>query len=116
MYEIYRTSKIGKSLLYIVDEMVKNGTITPDQGRAILEKFDSVVPRFLEKSNNSLGFKGKILTYNFVEGVWKFLCKEMTLSVNNVYTSVPYMRIVACDADTSGESSRRRRKQNKWKI
>ncbi|KAL6121565.1 TFIIA g subfamily [Nucleospora cyclopteri] len=110
MYEIYRTTIIGRSLSEVVDDMIKSGAITPEHGRTILHKFDSVVPKLLEKVTNTLGFKGKILSYNFVDGVWKFLCKDFMMSINNAYFNIPYTRIVACDADTTGENSRRRKK------
>ena len=111
MYEFYRTTLVGRALVEIVDEKVKTNTITVEQANMILEKFDSVIPRAFDRVSNTIGFKGKIVSYNFVDGVWKFLCKDLMLSINNTYYTLPYSRIVACDADTTADGGRKRRRQ-----
>lgn len=113
MYELYRTSILGRALLETVDAKVRANVITVEQANAILEKFDTVIPRIFEKTSNTIGFKGKIVSYNFVDGVWKFLCKDLMVSINNTYYTLPYSRIVACDADTSADGGRRKRKNAK---
>ncbi|OQS53900.1 TFIIA-S [Ecytonucleospora hepatopenaei] len=110
MYEFYRSTIVGRALLETVDEKVKTNAITVEQANVILEKFDKVIPRVFEKVSNTIGFKGKALTYNNVDGVWKFLCKNLLVSINNSYYTLPYSRIVACDADMSAEGGRRKRK------
>lgn len=110
MYEFYRTTIVGRALLDSIDEKIKNNLLTAEQGNMIAQKFDQVVGRVFERATNTIGFRGKIVSYNFVDGVWKFLCKDLMLSVNNTYFNVPYIRIVACDADTSADGGRRKRK------
>ena len=112
MYEFYRTSLIGRSLLETIDSKIRDNIITPAQAQFILAKFDETIPSVFNASvNNNLSFKGSILSYNFVDGVWKFVTKDFVMSINNKFFRTDYMKIVACDADTSLENGRRRRRK-----
>ncbi|KAI5170481.1 transcription initiation factor TFIIA small subunit [Pancytospora epiphaga] len=112
MYEFYRTSLIGRSLLETIDSKIKENIITPEQAQFILSKFDETIPQVFNASvNNSLNFKGNILSYNFVDGVWKFVTKDFVMSINNKYFRSDYVKIVACDADTSMDGGRKRRRK-----
>ncbi|ORD94842.1 TFIIA g sub [Enterospora canceri] len=113
MYELYRTTVVGRAMMDSIDEKVRNNVLTPEQGILIAQKFDEIIPRIFERVTNTIGFKGKIVSYNFVDGVWKFLCKDLMLNVNNTYYNIPYTRIVACDADTSADGGRRKRRIGK---
>ena len=112
MYEFYRTSVIGRALLDTIDKKVRDNAITPAQAQFILYKFDEAMTAVFNSSvSGNLNFKGTILSYNFVDGVWKFLAKDFVMTINNKFYRAEYMKIVACDADTSIESGRRRRKK-----
>lgn len=110
LYEFYRSTIIGRALLDTIDEKVRANVITPEQGIQIAQKFDEIIPRIFDRITNTIGFKGKIVSYNFVDGVWKFLCKDLIVSINNTYYNIPYIKIVACDADTNVEIGRKKRK------
>lgn len=112
MYEFYRTTIIGRSLMETIDRKVKNNIITKDQAQFILLKFDEAVPHVFACSvTTNFSFKASILSYNFVDGVWKFLTKDFAMTINNKYYRRDYLKIVACDADTSVDGGRRRRKR-----
>lgn len=112
MYEFYRTSLIGRSLLETIDSKIRENVITPAQAQFILSKFDETIPKIFNTSvNSNLSFKGNILSYNFVDGVWKFVTKDFVMSINNKFFRANYVKIVACDADTSLDNGRRRRRK-----
>lgn len=112
MYEFYRQSMVGKALMEIIDEKVGNNTLTPTQAKYILERFDLSIPVVFNKSvTSSMSFKGNISSYNYVDGVWKFLTKDFVMSLNNEYFRSDFVKIVACDADTNVDAGRRRRKR-----
>lgn len=112
MYEFYRQSIVGKALLETIDEKVSTNALTPTQAKYILEKFDLSIPTVFSKSvTNSMSFKGNISSYNYVDGVWKFLTKDFVMSLNNEYFRSDFVKIVACDADTNVDAGRRRRKK-----
>ncbi|KAF5139988.1 transcription initiation factor gamma subunit [Vairimorpha ceranae] len=113
MYEFYRQSVIGRALVDIIDEKVRQNLLTPKQAKFILEKFDESIPIVFNRSvTGTLSFKGKICSYNHVEGVWKFIAKNFCMYVNNEYYKTNLIKIVACDADTNAEVTRRRKKKN----
>lgn len=112
MYEFYRQSVVGKALVEVIDDMVKSNTLTPAQAKYILEKFDSSIPIVFNRSvTNSMNFRADISSYNYVDGVWKFLTKDFIMSLNNEYFKSDFVKIVACDADTNADVGRRRRKK-----
>lgn len=112
MYELYRTSLIGRALLKTIDAKIRDNSMTPSQGQFILRKFDETIPKVFNSSvNSNLNFKGNILSYNFVNGVWKFVTKDFVMSINNKFYRADYMKIVACDADTSLDNGRRRKRK-----
>ncbi|EQB59982.1 transcription initiation factor gamma subunit [Vairimorpha apis BRL 01] len=113
MYEFYRQSVIGRALVDTIDDKVKTGQLTPKQAKFILEKFDESIPEvFTRFVTGNMSFKGKISSYNHVEGVWKFVANNFCMYVNNEYFKIDTLKIVACDIDTNAEVSRRRKKKN----
>lgn len=114
MYEIYRTSLIGRALVETIDDYIEAKRITPAQAQHILSRFDeSIAAVFRATVTNNVSFKGNILSYNFVDGVWKFVTKDFVMSINNKHFRAPHIKIVACDdAETNVDVGRRRSKKN----
>lgn len=114
MYEIYRTSLIGRALVDTIDAHVEAKRISPTQAQHILTRFDeSVSAVFRTSVTNNISFKGNILSYNFVDGVWKFVTKDFMMILNNKHFRAPYIKIVACDdAETNIDVGRRRARKN----
>lgn len=112
MYEFYRQSIVGKALLETIDEKVSANVLTPTQAKYILEKFDLSIPVVFNRTvTSSMSFKGIASSYNYVDGVWKFLAKDFVMSLNNEYFRSDFIKIVACDANTNVDIGRRRKKK-----
>ncbi|ELA47969.1 hypothetical protein VCUG_00552 [Vavraia culicis subsp. floridensis] len=113
MYEFYRQSIIGKALQDTIEDMLGNSQLTPAQAKLILEKFDQAVPVVFGRTvQSNMNFKGGVESYNFVDGVWNFITRDFVMTINNKMVRCDYVKIVACDADTSSDSGRKRRKRN----
>ncbi|WUR03771.1 transcription initiation factor IIA subunit [Vairimorpha necatrix] len=113
MDEFYRQSVIGLALVNAIDVRVEQNILTPKQAKFILKKFDESIPVVFNRTvSGTLSFKGKIVSYNYVEGVWKFVVKNFCMYVNNEYYKTNLIKIVACDAETNAEVTRRRKKKN----
>lgn len=112
MYEFYRQSLIGKALQDVIEEKIQSKKLTPTQAKYIMEKFDSVIPTIFNSIvQNNVNFKGVVKSYNFVDGVWKFITSDFVMSINNELFRSRKLKIVACDADTSADYGRRRRRK-----
>jgi transcription initiation factor TFIIA small subunit len=113
MYEFYRQSFIGRALQDTIEEKVSNNELTPIQAKAILEKFDASIPVVFGRSvQTSINFKGSVSSYNHVDGVWRFSTKNFVMTINNELVRSDFVKIVACDADTSLDTGRKRRRKN----
>lgn len=114
MYEIYRTSLIGRALVETIDSQIENKRITPAQAQFILARFDeSIAGVFGGMATSNVNFKGNILSYNFVDGVWKFVAKDFVMSINNKHFRAPHIKIVACDdPETNPDIGRRKTRRN----
>ncbi|KAK1347847.1 subunit gamma of transcription initiation factor IIA [Hamiltosporidium tvaerminnensis] len=112
MYEFYRQSIIGKALQDTIDEKVSRNQITPLQAKTILERFDACIPTVFNRTvQSTVNFKGGVGSYNFVDGVWRFSTRNFVMTINNELVRTENVKIVACDADTSLDSGRRRRRK-----
>lgn len=90
------------NVLTTIDARVRDNIITPAQAQFILPKFDETIPHIFNTSVTSyVTFKASILTFNFVDGVWKFVPKRFYINLNSQYYKTDYVKIVACDAETS---------------
>jgi transcription initiation factor TFIIA small subunit len=113
MYEFYRQSFIGKALQDIITEKIEEKKITPHQAKIILEKFDASIPIVFGRSvQTSINFKGCVSSYNHVDGVWRFSTRNFVMTINNELVRSDFVKIVACDADTSMDTGRKRRRRN----
>jgi transcription initiation factor TFIIA small subunit len=111
MYSHYLSTFIAKALVETLDVKVRDRSLTPTQAQFILSKFYESIPKVFNTSVVcTMNFKAKMLSYNFVDGVWKFIAKDFGMSINNKVYRTDYIRIIAKDAETNTEVRRRKRK------
>lgn len=103
---------IAKALIETLDVKVRDNVLTPTQAQFILSKFYESIPKvFNESVANTMSFKAKMLSYNYVDGVWKFIAKDFGMSINNKVYRTDYIRIIARDAEINTDVGRRRKKK-----
>ncbi|RYR09779.1 hypothetical protein Ahy_B05g078188 isoform B [Arachis hypogaea] len=81
-FELYRRSTIGMCLTETLDEMVQNGTLSPELAIQVLVQFD----------------KGHLHTYRFCDNVWTFMLQDAVIKTDDCQENVGRVKIVACDS------------------
>jgi len=112
MTDNYLNTLIGRALVETLDLKVQQKILTPIQAQFALAKFYEAVPVVFNNSVvSTMNFKAKIVSYNFVDGVWKFIAKDFAMSINNKVYRTDYIRIIAKDAEVNTEVTRRRKRK-----
>lgn len=112
MEDHYLRTFIAKALIETLDVKVRDNVLSPTQAQFVLSKFYESIPKvFNESVANTMNFKAKMLSYNYVDGVWKFIAKDFGMSINNKVYRTDYIRIIARDAEVNTDVGRRRKKK-----
>ncbi|KAG6608125.1 Transcription initiation factor IIA subunit 2, partial [Cucurbita argyrosperma subsp. sororia] len=98
-FELYRRSTIGMCLTETLDEMVQNGTLSPELAIQVLVQFDKSMTEALESQVKSkVTIKGHLHTYRFCDNVWTFILQDATFKNEDSQETVGRIKIVACDS------------------
>ncbi|WOK95223.1 transcription initiation factor IIA subunit 2 [Canna indica] len=98
-FELYRRSSIGMCLTETLDEMVSNGTLSPDLAYQVLVQFDKSMTEALETQVKSkVSIKGHLHTYRFCDNVWTFILQDAVFKSDECQEQVKKVKIVACDS------------------
>lgn len=104
MFQFYRESSIGKAFQDTIEEKINAQVITPQQGNALLEKFDGAVCTVFNRSVHSkMSFKASIINYKHFADVWTFVVKNFVMTINDELVRADKVKIVACDANITSE-------------
>ncbi|CAL0327330.1 hypothetical protein RIF29_12028 [Crotalaria pallida] len=98
-FELYRRSTIGMCLTETLDEMVQNGTLSPELAIQVLVQFDKSMTEALETHVKSkVSIKGHLHTYRFCDNVWTFMLQDALFKTEDCQENVGRVKIVACDS------------------
>ncbi|KAB5557041.1 hypothetical protein DKX38_007950 [Salix brachista] len=124
-FELYRRSTIGMCLTETLDDMVQNGTLSPELAFQVLVQFDksmtealeaqvkskvsikklSMQPticgracRFLHLQSTIAELMGHLHTYRFCDNVWTFILQDAVFKNEDTQENVGRVKIVACDS------------------
>ncbi|GLU16058.1 hypothetical protein SLE2022_325080 [Rubroshorea leprosula] len=98
-FELYRRSTIGMCLTETLDEMVQNGTLSPELAIQVLVQFDKSMTEALENEVKSkVTLKGHLHTYRFCDNVWTFILHNASFKYDETQEFVGQVKIVACDS------------------
>ncbi|KAK2659966.1 hypothetical protein Ddye_006499 [Dipteronia dyeriana] len=91
-FELYRRSTIGMCLTDTLDEMVQNGTLTPELAIQVLVQFDKSMTEALETQVKSkVTIKGHLHTYRFCDNVWTFILQDAVFKSDECQETVDRM-------------------------
>ncbi|AQK95675.1 Transcription initiation factor IIA subunit 2 [Zea mays] len=103
-FELYRRSTIGMCLTETLDEMVSNGTLSPELAIQVLVQFDKSMTDALENQVKSkVTVKGHLHTYRFCDNVWTFILTDASFKNEEATEQVGKVKIVACDSKLLGQ-------------
>ncbi|XP_054799538.1 transcription initiation factor IIA subunit 2 isoform X1 [Prosopis cineraria] len=98
-FELYRRSTIGMCLTETLDEMVQNGTLSPELAIQVLVQFDKSMHEALETQVKSkVSIKGHLHTYRFCDNVWTFILHDAFFKSDECEENIRRLKIVACDS------------------
>ncbi|CAN0838715.1 Transcription initiation factor IIA subunit 2 [Linum grandiflorum] len=98
-FELYRRSTIGMCLTETLDEMVLNGTLSPELAIQVLVQFDKSMTDALDTQVKSkVTIKGHLHTYRFCDNVWTFILQDALFKNEETQENVGRVKIVACDS------------------
>ncbi|XP_061359369.1 transcription initiation factor IIA subunit 2-like [Gastrolobium bilobum] len=98
-FELYRRSTTGMCLTETLDEMVQNGTLSPEHAIQVLVQFDKSMTEALETQVKSkFSIKGHLHTYRFCDNVWTFILQNALFKNEDSQENVGRVKIVACDS------------------
>ncbi|KAG5064003.1 hypothetical protein JHK85_005186 [Glycine max] len=99
-FELYRRSTIGMCLTETLDEMVQNGTLSPELAIQVLVQFDkwTVAKSCHPKKCYSKILNGHLHTYRFCDNVWTFILQDALFKNEDSQENVGRVKIVACDS------------------
>ncbi|GAB2285392.1 hypothetical protein Dimus_019846 [Dionaea muscipula] len=98
-FELYRRSTIGMCLTETLDEMVSNGTLSPELAIQVLVQFDKSMTDALETQVKSkVTLKGHLHTYRFCDNVWTFILQDALFKNEESQENIGGVKIVACDS------------------
>eukprot|EP01018_Ginkgo_biloba_P009556 Gb_30266 [translate_table: standard] len=98
-FELYRRSTIGMCLTETLDELVSNGTLSPEHAIQVLVQFDKSMAEALEAIVKSkVTIKGHLHTYRFCDNVWTFILQNAIFKNEEMQEHVGNLKIVACDS------------------
>eukprot|EP00252_Welwitschia_mirabilis_P004365 TRINITY_DN146_c0_g2_i1.p2 TRINITY_DN146_c0_g2~~TRINITY_DN146_c0_g2_i1.p2 ORF type:complete len:106 (-),score=11.67 TRINITY_DN146_c0_g2_i1:347-664(-) len=102
-FELYRRSTIGTCLTETLDELVANGTLSPEHAIQVLVQFDRSMAEALQTQVKSkVTIKGHLHTYRFCDNVWTFLLQNAAFKTEDSQERVSKVKIVACDSKLLG--------------
>ena len=107
-----------KTILYIklnetLQELKKQGHITPNLEKKINAKFDEIMCdeiSKLQKTKNTI--KGKVTSFRNCDDIWIFYCKDIHLKLEkNNNLNIPRLKIVALD-----EKLKKKKEEKKYPL
>jgi transcription initiation factor TFIIA small subunit len=108
-FEHYRESKLGTTLMEVINELVTENRIPPQVAMRTLLNFDRIVAEVLANHHydNNVYIKGHLDTYNEIYPVYNFVVTNATVMVGSGWKTafrpdlvldVERLHIVACKA------------------
>merc|ERR1719198_2193681 len=86
MRRILKKCKLGEALALTLELFVDNNKIPDALAVKILNQFDrSIYNTLVKKTNAKVFLKGKVENYNFVQNVWFYKLKDVSLTIEARY-------------------------------
>ena len=95
---LYKKTILWNKLIETINELKRQGQITPNLEKKIIVKFDEIMCDEISKiSNNKNTIRGKVKSFRNCDDIWIFYCTEFNIKLdNNKFTlNNPKLKIIA---------------------
>jgi len=94
---------LGISLTETLDDMQKQGLLSPQMAEKVFATFDSVFLKKLQSSlKTSASIKGHLRVYRYCSDVWNFVFENPTIKLEGEFINADFVKIVAIDHEKIG--------------
>lgn len=121
MSGLFRYTIIGEALEASIKEVQEKYPVGNDACERIRTKFDEVAAAAFSKEENTTNDRGKpsnVVSINatehefkFNDGVWRFILKNVKISLENGSMQVDGLKVIACNSENHKKEGRRRTSQ-----
>ena len=97
---LYKKTILWNKLIETINELKRQGQITPNLEKKIILKFDEIMcDEILKISKNKNTIRGKVKSFRNCDDIWIFYCKDINIRLdNNKKTlNIPKLKIIALD-------------------
>ena len=98
---LYKKTILWNKLIETINELKRQGQITPNLEKKIIVKFDEIMCDEISKiSRNKNSIKGKVKSFRNCDDIWIFYCKDIILKLDNKNEiSIAKLKIIALDEE-----------------
>ena len=109
---LYKRTILCTKLTETIDELKKQGQITPNLEKKINAKFDEIMCEEINKlQKNKNTIKGKVTSFRNCDDIWIFYCKNITLKLEKCNLTIPKLKIIALD-----EKLKKKKPENRYAL
>ena len=95
---LYRQSKLGKTLMEVLQELQKEKKISEQMSSKVLEIFDrSICEEISTIKKQKATIKAKVTSFKNCDDIWIFYSKDAIITNDKKHTQCSKLKIIACD-------------------
>ena len=111
---LYKRTIFCSKLTETIDELKRQGQITPNLEKKIIAKFDEIMCEEISKlSKTKNSIKGKVTSFRNCDDIWIFYCKDINLKLDKMNLTIPKLKIIALDEKLKNKNNK---SENKYSL
>ena len=111
---LYKRTIFCSKLNETIDELKRQGQITPNLEKKIIAKFDEIMCEEISKlSKTKNSIKGKVTSFRNCDDIWIFYCKDINLKLDKMNLTIPKLKIIALDEKLMNKNNK---SENKYSL
>ena len=104
---LYKRTIFCSKLTETIEELKRQGQITPNLEKKIIAKFDEIMCDEISKlSKTKNTIIGKVTSFRNCDDIWIFYCKEINLKIDKVGLTIPKLKIIALDEKLKNKNNK----------
>ena len=109
---LYKRTIFCSKLNETIDELKRQGQITPNLEKKIIAKFDEIMCEEISKlSKTKNSIKGKVTSFRNCDDIWIFYCKDTNIKFDKGSINFSKLKIIALD-----EKLKDKKNDQKYKV